>query len=129
MPPAPTSDVSPQYVATSTPFEVPPGASTIGLELATSADNQYVGLVTTLVNQTTGSQHELYVETGYYRGYDGGSWNEGSKSSTAYVDGLEPGQYVLQTQPLWERYPQPGGPAGAADGPDRGHRSMPNAPG
>ena len=112
MPPAPTSDVSPQYVATSTPFEVPPGASTIGLELATSADNQYVGLVTTLVNQTTGSQHELYVETGYYRGYDGGSWNEGSKSSTAYVDGLEPGQYVLQTQPLWERYPQPGGPAG-----------------
>ncbi len=87
--------------------------TTIEVALNTNANNQYLGFEATLLNTTTGELHDFYVETGYYSGYsDGGSWSEGSRSTRAYVDRLDAGTYVLELAPMWEAYPQPGGPPG-----------------
>ena len=78
--------------------------------LQTNAQNQYVGVDAALVNQTSGETQHFFVDTGYYTGYDGERWSEGSQSTRVYVDRVTPGPYVLELAPLWETHPQPGGP-------------------
>lgn len=95
-------------------FLVREGPTTVEVALNTNADNQYCGFEAALLNTDTGEAHDFYVEAGYYSGYsDGGSWSEGSRSARAYVDRLDAGNYVLELAPMWEAYPQPGGPRGS----------------
>ncbi|MEZ4248143.1 MAG: DUF4178 domain-containing protein, partial [Polyangiales bacterium] len=94
----------------STPFTVDHGPTTLRVDLQTNAQNQYVGVDAALVNQTNGETQHFFVDTGYYTGYDGERWSEGSQSTRVYVDRVTPGPYVLELAPLWETHPQPGGP-------------------
>lgn len=93
-------------------FEVPKGPTTLQVALATNVENQYLGVDAVLLNTATGEVHDFYLEAGYYTGFSGERWSEGSKGETAYVDRVDAGSYVMELQPLWERYAQPGGPAG-----------------
>lgn len=104
----PTSPV----ISTSDPFTIDRGPTTLALDLRTNAQNQYVGVEAALLEQNTGDVRHFVVETGYYSGYDGESWSEGSQTAVAYVDRVPAGVYVLQVQPQWEASPQPGGPSG-----------------
>lgn len=94
----------------SMPFTIDRGPTTMRVHLQTSAQNQYVGVDAALINQTTGEAQHFFVDTGYYSGFDGERWSEGSQTKTVYVDRVRPGPYVLELAPSWESHPQLGGP-------------------
>jgi hypothetical protein len=99
------------YAVTTPPFVVPEGPTTLAIDLQTTCDNQWVGVETVLLNQSTGEVTDFYVDTGYYHGVeDGESWTEGSTSTTEYLGSVEAGTYVMQLEPRWASYPQPGAP-------------------
>jgi hypothetical protein len=65
----------------------------------TSADNNWVGVTATLVNQDTGENWQAAREIGYYSGVDGGeSWSEGSRGSEVVFADLPPGRYLLAVE-------------------------------
>jgi len=104
-------DTTAHHVTTSPPFALA-RATPLKIEVASRADNQYLGVVGALVNQETGEVADFYVDAGYYHGVSGGeSWSEGSQNETAYLSSVPPGSYVLRLDPFWQSYPQPGAPS------------------
>ena len=95
------------------PFEVRRGPTLLEVEVRTDADNQYVGIPAALIEQNTGEVIDFYVDAEYYHGTSGGeSWTEGSWSSTAHVNEVPSGTYVLRVDPFWQSFPQPGAYSG-----------------
>lgn len=102
--PAPTG----QGASFSAPFEVP-STSTMEVEINTTSDNEYIGVVGALINQSSGEVIEFYLDAGFYHGISGGeSWREGSKEGDILLSGVPAGTYVMRVDPYWTSYSQPG---------------------
>ncbi|MGC4117567.1 MAG: DUF4178 domain-containing protein [Myxococcales bacterium] len=95
-------------VRISAPFRIEQAHRNLEAELETSVDNTWGGVAAALVNQTTGEVEEFALETSYYHGIDGGeSWSEGSRSDSTFLSAVEPGEYVLRVESIWEPNKKP----------------------
>ncbi|SHM95461.1 protein of unknown function [Chitinophaga jiangningensis] len=66
----------------------------IEVQVNTDLTNNWCALDLTLVNEVTGEERTIPLETAYYRGVeDGESWSEGDYKQTAFVCSVTPGQY------------------------------------
>ncbi|MEM1416939.1 MAG: DUF4178 domain-containing protein, partial [Myxococcota bacterium] len=100
------------YAVLSAPFTITK-ASPLGVTVATSANNQYVGVNGALIDEASNEVREFYADAGYYSGRSGGeSWSEGSRNDTTYLPRVPAGTYRLRLDPYWTSFPQPGGPLG-----------------
>lgn len=84
-------------------FEVPGGIG--NLEITTSADvqNQWMEVGYTLIDEKTGATTSFEQGVEYYYGSDsGGSWSEGSKSTTTTLSSIPGGRYYLLIQPVMQ---------------------------
>jgi len=97
---------------TTPPFTIADGPTTLQVELSTTADNQWIGIGTALIDQTSGQVQQFFTEAGYYHGRSGGeSWTEGKRSAKVYVGSVPSGTYVMRFDPQWQFFPQPGADA------------------
>ena len=87
------------------------GGEPVEIKIQTSSDNQWVAINGALVNQNSAKVYEFFVDAGYYHGYSGGSWSEGSRNGSIHLSSLDPGNYFLRLDPQWQNFPQPGAPA------------------
>ncbi|MBV7532070.1 DUF4178 domain-containing protein [Chitinophaga sp. sic0106] len=75
-------------------FKLDDKVTNIEVEVQTDLTNNWCALDLTLVNEVTGEERTIPLETAYYRGVeDGESWSEGDFKQTAFVCSVTPGQY------------------------------------
>lgn len=90
-------------VRISAPFRIDKAHRNLEAALSTNVDNTWAGVAAALVNQTTSEVEEFSLESSYYHGVDGGeSWSEGSRDDSTFLSAVEPGEYVLRVETLWE---------------------------
>jgi len=90
-------------VRISAPFRIEQARRNLAAELETRVDNTWAGVAVALVNQTTNEVEEFSLETSYYHGVEGGeAWSEGSRSDSTFLSAVEPGEYVLRVESVWE---------------------------
>jgi len=89
------------------PFDIDHGPTTLKVAIETSIANGWVGLGTSLLNETTGELQELDLLAEHYQGVtDGESWSEGDSDDADYYGKLMPGRYVLRVAPAWDAWPE-----------------------
>lgn len=81
-------------------FEIQRG-TTLTIELqAPSLSNHWVEVTASLVNEQTGRGREVTRSLEYYEGVeDGESWSEGSRTASAWLDGVPAGRYHFNLYP------------------------------
>lgn len=94
---------SPEQVWFSPDLRIDDGHKNLAFTLASSVDNQWVGVEGALVNKDTGEVEMFEVSSSYYHGVDEGeAWSEGSASHTVYLSSLPAGTYTLRLAPAWD---------------------------
>ncbi len=89
------------------PFDIDHGPTTLKVAIETNISNGWVGLGTSLLNETTGELQELDLLVEHYQGItDGESWSEGDSDQADYFGKLMPGRYVLRVAPAWDDWPE-----------------------
>ncbi len=86
-----------EYVSSS--FTLKPKTTPYYLELFdySNLNNEWLEVVTTLVNEQTGEEREVGMVSESYSGIsDGYSWSEGGNSGSTNISSVEPGKYHLK---------------------------------
>lgn len=77
-------------------FELKSKVRSLRVSHQTDLNNNWVSLMTTLVEKNTGQAWQGAQEISYYRGVDGGeSWSEGSQNDAIVFKTIPPGTYYL----------------------------------
>lgn len=85
-------------------FELKGHESSVEVNTLTNADNSWIYVNYTLINEQTGQAYDFGREVSYYHGVDSdGSWSEGSSSDSAVVPSVPPGRYYLRVEPESDR--------------------------
>ncbi|WP_309673299.1 DUF4178 domain-containing protein [Gemmatimonas sp.] len=80
-------------------FDLEGRTSNVALELESDLDNDWLFLVLSLINETTGETREVTRQLSYYRGSDSdGSWTEGDKRERVSIASIPAGRYFLRVQ-------------------------------
>ena len=83
----------------SDPFEVKVDGRDLELAIASTVDNDWLGLDVALVHDESGQVWEDSKELSYYRGVeDGESWTEGSQTANIAYERMPAGHYVLRLE-------------------------------
>ena len=68
-------------------------------DLESDLDNDWLFLVLSLINETTGETREVTQQLSYYHGADSdGSWTEGDKRESVRIASVPAGRYFLRVQ-------------------------------
>ena len=80
-------------------FDLDGRTSNVVIELESDLDNDWLFLVLSLINETTGETREVTRQLSYYRGSDSdGSWTEGDKRERVSIASIPAGRYFLRVQ-------------------------------
>ncbi len=80
-------------------FDLDGRTSNVAIDLESDLDNDWLFLVLSLINETTGETREVTRQISYYRGSDSdGSWTEGDKRETVRIASVPAGRYFLRVQ-------------------------------
>ncbi len=73
--------------------------SNVAIDLESDLDNDWLFLVLSLINETTGETREVTQQLSYYHGADSdGSWTEGDKRESVRIASVPAGRYFLRVQ-------------------------------
>ena len=80
-------------------FDLDGRRSNVAIDLESDLDNDWLFLVLSLINETTGETREVTRQLSYYHGADSdGSWTEGDKRETVRIASVPAGRYFLRVQ-------------------------------
>jgi len=93
------SPLNDEATLTTPEFTLPSHAQALRLSHATSVENNWVDITTTLVEKNTGEAYQGSQEVSYYRGVeDGESWTEGARDEAIVYKDIPPGTYYLTVE-------------------------------
>lgn len=73
--------------------------SNVAIDLESDLDNDWLFLVLSLINETTGETREVTQQLSYYHGADSdGSWTEGDQRESVRIASVPAGRYFLRVQ-------------------------------
>ena len=80
-------------------FDLDGRTSNVAIDLESDLDNDWLFLVLSLINETTGETREVTRQLSYYHGSDSdGSWTEGDQRETVRIASVPAGRYFLRVQ-------------------------------
>ncbi len=80
-------------------FDLDGRTSNVAIDLGADLDNDWLFLVLSLINESTGETREVTRQLSYYYGTDSdGSWSEGDKRETVRIASVPAGRYFLRVQ-------------------------------
>jgi len=90
------SPLNDEATLTTQGFTLKTHAQALRLNHATSVENNWVDITSTLVEKDTGEAYQGSQELSYYRGVDDGeSWTEGARDDAIVYKDIPPGNYYL----------------------------------
>ncbi len=88
-----------EATVTSQEFVLHSRARSLRVKHGTDLENNWVSIVTTLIEKQSGEAYQGVQELAYYKGYeDGESWSEGSKDDAIAFRNVPPGTYYLNIE-------------------------------
>jgi hypothetical protein len=79
-------------------FALDGSTSRVDIEVDAPVDNNWIGASVELVNAVTNEHFPAEIEVGYYHGFDGEYWTEGSNKKTVSIPAVPPGEYFLTVE-------------------------------
>ncbi|MEI7432201.1 MAG: DUF4178 domain-containing protein, partial [Betaproteobacteria bacterium] len=93
------SALNTEATLTTPEFTLQSHAQALRLSHATSVENNWVDITSTLVEKNTGEAYQGSQEVSYYRGVeDGESWTEGARDDAIVYKDIPPGTYYLTVE-------------------------------
>ena len=81
-------------------FELEGRPSSVTVDIATDADNDWAFFSFSLINEATGVARDFSQQVSYYHGNDSdGSWSEGARNESIRVASVPAGRYFLRVAP------------------------------
>jgi hypothetical protein len=99
---------SPDAPFVTQPFVLDGRASPVRIDTASDADNEWMFLGYSLINDQTGDTYDVGREVSFYHGVDEGeAWTEGDRADSVTLPAVPPGRYFLRIEPEGEAAGRP----------------------